>query len=94
MNLTVHKISVPVNDQAVEFELSPDARILHVGCQSPDPRWVSIWYEVQEPILSKVTRRFRVFGTGHPIPLGAFYFGTAIVPGQALVWHVYEVPSE
>lgn len=93
MNRTIHKISIPVNDQAVPFDLPPNARVVHVGCQSPDGRWVSVWYECQQPILSKVTRRFQVFGTGHPVPLGCLYIGTAIVPNQPLVWHVYEVPN-
>lgn len=95
MNLTVHKISVPVNDKAVPFDLPQDARIIHVGCQSPDARWVSVWYEVQLPIRSDamVTRHFQVFGTGHVVPAGCFYIGTAIVPNKSIVWHVYEVPS-
>lgn len=90
----VHKITVPVNDKAVPFQLPPGTEILHVGCQSRDPRFVSAWYEVILPIFSTETRSFQVFGTGHEVPPGPSYVGTAIVPDRNLVWHLYEVPFE
>lgn len=46
-----------------------------------------IWAE-NEPM----TRQwFTVEGTGHPIPEGAKYVGTAHM--HPLVWHVYRIPS-
>lgn len=37
-----------------------------------------------------VVRRFRVYGTGHPLPEGARWWGTA-ARRFGLVWHLYEL---
>lgn len=39
-----------------------------------------------------MARRFRVFGTGHPVPGGTTYRGTALA--GPLVWHLVEAKSD
>jgi hypothetical protein len=46
-----------------------------------------IWMEVQTD-APVVERRFRIFGTGHDIPDGFGYVGTAF--DEPWVWHVFE----
>ena len=48
-----------------------------------------LWIEVDLSNNSEF-RTFGVFGTGHQIPEGWFYHGTALDLDGAFVWHVYE----
>ena len=61
----------------------------YVGFQGEQ---IAVWIEV-DPDAEPELRRFTVEGTGHPIPPGAVYVGTAQESGRALVWHVYELPK-
>ncbi|MEV0382383.1 hypothetical protein [Nonomuraea sp. NPDC050643] len=36
----------------------------------------------------------QVFGTGHPLPEGARWWGTTARTEDGFVWHLYEVPNE
>lgn len=36
-------------------------------------------------------RTFQVFGTGHPLPEGARWWGTTDRTPEGLVWHLYEL---
>ena len=36
-------------------------------------------------------RTFQVFGTGHPLPDGARYWGPTARTSEGLVWHLYEL---
>lgn len=38
-----------------------------------------------------IERTFQVFGTGHPIPEGARWWGTTARTDDGLVWHLYEL---
>jgi len=57
------------------------------------PLGVEFWAEHDD---SKPVRRrtFQVFGTGHPLPEGARYVGTAPRTAEGLVWHLYELVSD
>lgn len=35
------------------------------------------------------TRQVRIFGTGHPLPIGAVHLGSAVM--DPFVWHVFDV---
>lgn len=48
---------------------------------------VAMWAEVNSENKPE-TRTFYVYGTGHPIPAGFVYVGTAF--GDPFVWHIYE----
>jgi hypothetical protein len=52
----------------------------------------TLWAEV-DPDSPAVTRIFEWAGTGHPVPDGGVYVGTALVQGGAYVFHLYEVTA-
>lgn len=41
----------------------------------------------------EIPRTFLVVGTGHSIPDGAVYVGTAPRTREGLVWHLFELPG-
>lgn len=56
---------------------------------------IEFWAEHDEA-KPEVPRTFVIVGTGHRIPDGAVYVGTAPRTREGLVWHLYEltgVPS-
>lgn len=61
--------------------------ILAVGCRNP---WVMEFWALSDTEAPPVERTFRVFETGHPGVVGT-YVGTAVAPGGALVWHLFEL---
>lgn len=77
------RYKVPVDDQWHQLDLP--GPIMHVATRRPDV--VELWTST---VGDAATRYFRVFGTGHEMPLNAAYVSTAIVPGGALVWHLME----
>lgn len=81
----VWKYVVPVDDQPHTFDLPMGKPVLFAAVQYRLA--VSFWVEVnpQEPTTP---RTFRVFGTGHVVPWGWAYCGTAL--DGAFVWHLYE----
>lgn len=65
----------------------PDpAKVIHTACID-GVGTVNVWAEVTTDSRMTPTRRMRVFGTGHALPDGAVYVGTA--PAAPFVWHVY-----
>jgi hypothetical protein len=44
-----------------------------------------------EPTSPLRPKKFAVHGTGHSVPAGEKYIGTAQMAGGELVWHVFEV---
>jgi hypothetical protein len=63
--------------------------VVHVAARQPDS--VELWAVNSDGPATH--RRFRVVGTGWPIPDGVRHVGTAIVPGGILVWHLIETPQ-
>jgi hypothetical protein len=87
MNKVVYRYEVPVDDEEHSITLPSAARVLHVA--SRRFAVVEFWTEVTDPPSVFLTpRRFRVFGTGHPVPEGWQYAGTSL--DGLLVWHLYE----
>lgn len=84
MDRVIYKYNIPVDDQWHDLALIGE--ILHVA--APDVDSVKIW-AMHNP-NSLLTRTFRVFGTGHPIPWNGIYRGTALTPSGRLVWHLIE----
>lgn len=81
----IYRYQVPIDDRWHEFCLS--GAILHVASRGPDA--VDVWaYNSGGP---EIARMLRVFGTGHPLPEGLRYVGTAIA--EPFVWHVMEASS-
>lgn len=84
MTSTIYRYEIPVDDQWHPLPLS--GAIVHVA--SRDPYAVELWALDGGPT---VTRGFRVFGTGQPLPDDVQHVGTAIPPGGRLVWHLMEM---
>jgi hypothetical protein len=51
---------------------------------------LTLWALV-EPTSPLRAKRIAVHGTGHNVPAGEKYIGTAQMAGGELVWHVFEV---
>lgn len=81
------RYEVPVDDQWHQHDLS--GTVLHVAARRRDV--VEFW--ALDGGTLTVTRRFRVYGTGHPIDDESLYLGTALAAGGALVWHLMEAES-
>jgi hypothetical protein len=78
---TVHSSwSQPARVGASRLGVGPDAQHL-----------VEFWVEGDED--GSVKRTFQVFGTGHPLPERARWWGTTARTSEGLVWHLYEVPG-
>lgn len=90
MSRAVWKYTIPVDDQDHAFTLGWIAPVLHVASESLDT--VSFWIEHLSN-GSELERKFRVFGTGHPIPDRAVYVGTVPLPSVGIVWHLYETTA-
>lgn len=76
---------IPVDDGWRSFTL-PASDVLHVDVKKPGV--VSFW-TIGDDARSWQVRRFRVFGTGQPLPPEAGrYIGTAM--DGPLVWHLFE----
>lgn len=87
------RYEVPVDDQWHMIEVPAMAALQNVNSRRPDV--VEFWAEQWEPLpgeeLATTKRTFRVYGTGHPYsPHEVMYQGTAVAPGGALVWHLFE----
>jgi hypothetical protein len=86
-NRKVWKYTIPVTGVPHGIQVPIGARPVHVAAGNR-PDEVLMWVEVDAD-SPDVHRVFQVFGTGHPIPEGWEYVGTAPTP-FALVWHLYE----
>jgi hypothetical protein len=82
----IWRYSVPIDDQWHEVHLS--GAVLHVATRTVDA--VDFW--ALNSGGPQVSRRFRVFGTGHPLPVGVRHVGTA--PTGPFVWHLMEEPVD
>lgn len=76
-----------IADPETPVRMPQHATILHVGEQHGQ---VCIWALV-DPTAPQVDRRFVIAGTGHDVPAyrGRF-FGTVLLAGGDLVFHVWE----
>lgn len=81
----IYRYEVPVDDRWHIIRSGPP---LHVACRQLDT--VEFWAPSHDDTVgSGEERHFRVYGTGHEIPDGVLYVGTAIAPGGSLVWHLH-----
>lgn len=88
---TVHKYSVPVDDQVHEIDMPSDSQITLVQCQYSSAS-VEFWAAVNADRPYE-TRSFRVIGTGHEIHALESVIGSTLSAQGALVWHLLEVSS-
>jgi hypothetical protein len=85
---TIWKFQVPVNDD-IAVEMPKGAEILHIDAQEDVP---CIWAMV-DPTNDLHTRRFRMYGTGHPMHVDEVetHVGSFMLYNGQLVFHVFEV---
>ena len=86
-NRAVFKYEITVDDQWHEIFMPIPAVDVHVASPPGVRGTVNVWAEVTPSGPELAVRKFRVFGTGQPIPDGAAYTGTALA--GPFVWHVY-----
>lgn len=79
------RYEVPVDDQEHGFTLTGPVRAIGGTLM-----YVEFWYEHDYSATYRQVR-FRVFGTGHPVPDYAVYVGTAPRTPEGLVWHLYQM---
>jgi hypothetical protein len=85
----VLRYEVPVND--LEHLLWVAGDIVHVQTRSAD--YVEFWSLERRNGGRTVERAFQVFGTGHEVPEGLRFVGSAVSPGGTFVWHLFERPG-
>lgn len=83
----VGKMTLALIDDEQVFSTPAGVSLCHVGAQNDLP---TIWFECEPGGAFSTEQVFRVFGTGHEVPGGWMYVGTAITHGGALVWHVFK----
>lgn len=91
MNPTIYKYEFDIEDQ-VKIDLPAGAEFLKCGL---DPKSRScMWFIVERNPSAIITRKFRIFGTGHILPRDILdanryrHLGTFIQ--SIYVWHVFE----
>lgn len=86
--LTIYKYPLHVDDNDIAEVVMPHmARVLTVQAQHETP---CIW-AVVDTEREPVKRRFRVFGTGHPMKQDySDYIGTFQLMGGSLIFHLFE----
>lgn len=87
---TVWKFELFSVDDDVRITMPMGAKILHVEAQREVP---CVWALV-DPGADKVEYRFRLAGTGHPLPddVGP-HVGSFMLHGGRFVFHLFEVRS-
>lgn len=86
---TIWKFGLIPNENGVTLAMPAGAQVLCVQAQRETP---CLWAVVDSDAYM-VSRVFRTFGTGHPVPPGLVYIGTYQLHGGALVLHVFEEPA-
>jgi len=84
----IYKYPLSVDD-VQDVEMPPGAVILTVQAQGEIP---CIWAQVNSQTLGRIRRRFRTYGTGHPMGDAAefsHYVGTYQLRSGALIFHVF-----
>lgn len=87
----VFRYRLPIADSPIVV-LPTGAEVLSVGPPRDARDELDLWAVVDPTVVTEQDRRFRVVGTGNPMPddCGRFV-GTVPTHGGALIWHVFEV---
>ncbi|MEU6709977.1 hypothetical protein ABZ897_00745 [Nonomuraea sp. NPDC046802] len=90
------RYQVVVNDRPQTFRLGGTP--VHVeGARvgvGPDTQHVVWFWAEGAPDFDEIEYTFQVFGTGHPLPEGAQWWGTTARTPEGLVWHLYQVSRQ
>lgn len=90
----VLKYELIVDDEAI-LEMPSSADVLHIGVQDPNtPSVLQVWALVDDASPA-IRHRFRVAGTGHPIPDADELEYVQSVQAPPFVWHVFrDAPAD
>lgn len=97
MTKTVHKYEFPMSstgqlEDTLRIATPKNSKVVHVGTQ--DGFRPVIWVERPAGMHPEENRTYVIFGTGWAtIPDSAVHIGTVVMPGNTLVWHVYDVTN-
>lgn len=80
---TIHKYVLTATENAVSTH--EGAKFLHAANQREQ---ITAWAEVNT-LERECMRTLHVVGTGHEVPAGVEYVGTAVMAGGDFVFHVY-----
>lgn len=85
----VYKYEIPISDTIVEVELPEHHEYCDIQAQG-DRIFIWCMVDINAPLI---TKRFKVFGTGHPIDNAEDYYfiKTVQLNMSPLVFHVFEV---
>ena len=81
----VWKFTITDLREEITFMLPDRAEVIHFAAQDGVP---AIWVLI-EPDRPLMTRRFRLAGTGHPLPANGLVFVGTCFQGP-FVWHLFE----
>lgn len=89
MDQIIYKYPFQITDN-FSLELPYGAQILGAFIQHEQP---CLWALVQPKIGKTQIRKFRIFGTGHPVPIRLHLKHISTFPEQdgRLIWHLFEV---
>jgi hypothetical protein len=82
---TIFRYVIPVDDEWHSVKMT--GLPVHIA-NGRTPDEVEFW-AAHDDSQPSTESRFRVFGTGHPLPDRAVYVGTAPRTQEGLVWHLY-----
>jgi hypothetical protein len=89
-NRTIYRYVVPVDGIPCKIGLTGDPVAFGALGYSAGIEFWAEHHDSAEPVV----RTFTIIGTGHQIPDGARYIGTAPRTPQGLVWHLYELGDD
>jgi len=88
------RYAIPADNQPHVHQLTADPVAVAAALEYDEAcgyhHCVEFWCEHTDG-APEVARSFQVFGTGHALPDGARWWGTAERTGGGLVWHLYEI---
>lgn len=91
---TVHRFVVLLDDNPHKITLSGDPLKVAAHGHAAVEFWAEVGWDGPGPRGRERTvrdRYFQVFGTSHPVPESAKYWGTTDRNSLGLVWHLYEL---
>ena len=88
MNKTIYRYEVGFDRPETHRLTSPPRHVAN----TVDEYGLEFWAE-HYPNCKGFDVTFVVIGTGHPVPDGAIYIGTAPRTSLGLVFHLYELPK-
>jgi hypothetical protein len=85
MSKVIYKYAIDGVGFTTQHEMPKGAEFLYVDLQNDTPQ---AWFLIDPSVDRTTFRLFKVYGTGHKIPMRERYLGTYQQPPY--VWHLFE----